>query len=201
LPFRIEYSKVIFRKAVNIDGNDAYIDFLRGEEPSDVIYSALKPYDIPFEGRQKLFQDVKDHIPYSREHALLFTQTIHLDDDSSFSETFVLYDDGTEPVDVVYNFAKQHSVESRFVHLANALLPTLCELTTCNRDRPLVVQKSINDKHGNELGVLRMLLGDEPIDAIRHFLLSQDLAARDRDAYFNELLAMVCKYVKCSVYN
>ena len=77
-------------------------------------------------------------IPYSHKHALVFTQNIVLDDDVSFSEKFVLYDDGTEPVDAIHDFTQKHSIELKFDGMKHALLPKLYKLVRCNRDRPSI---------------------------------------------------------------
>eukprot|EP00804_Cyclotella_cryptica_P019004 CCRYP_006482-RA/>CCRYP_006482-RA protein AED:0.06 eAED:0.03 QI:0/0/0/1/1/1/5/0/940 len=189
---------VIWRKTVNVDGKwDARIEILRGQEPADVIYSALKPYGVGFEGRQKLFQEIKGRIPYTREHALVFSQNIVLEGDESFSEKFVLYDDGKEPVDAIYDFAKTHSIESHFESMAKALLPKVCELALCKRERPSVWQNPIVDE-GKQLGVLDILLGDEPIDIIDKFVQRIRAATSDQISYRQKLLVEVCKSIKCT---
>lgn len=175
---------------------------MRGQEPADAIFAALKPYGVTLEDRRLLFQEAKnDHIPYSREYALLFSQNIKLADNETFSERFVLLDDGTEPVDTVYGFAKLHSIESLFDEIAAAVLPQLCEIAQCTRDRPYVFSKMINNEDGKELGVLSIVLGEEPIDAIDQFFQQHqvdEIVASNRNSLRQKLWEVVCQSIKCS---
>jgi hypothetical protein len=191
---------VIWTKAINIDGKwEARIEILRAQEPADVIYSALKPYGVTHESRRQLFQEVKQKIPYSREHAQVFEQNIVMEDDESFSEMFVLYDDGNEPVDVIYDFTQKHSIESKFDVMKQALLPKLCEMVHCNRDRPSIWRNPITTEDGKQLGELNILRGDEPIDVIDHFVQRMDAAdALSRVGFRQSLLEVVCKSIECT---
>lgn len=192
---------VIWKKTVNIDNKwEAHIEILRGQEPADVIFSALKPYSVTFEGRQQLIREVQQaQIPYSREHALLLSQNITLEDDESFSENLMVYDDGKEPVDVLYDFTTKNSIEGRFDDLSKVLLPKLCELVGCKRDRPIIWQRPISSEDGETLGTLDILLGDEPIDVIDQFVQGLDAKrAPNKHAFRHNLCDVVCKSVQCT---
>lgn len=196
-----EASNVIWSRSVTIDRNkNVDVIVMSGQEPADAIFAALKPYDVNFEGRRQLFQEAKnDHIPYTREYALLFSQNVNLAGDESFSERFVLLDDGTEPVDALYAFAKLHSIEALFDELSAAVLPQLCAITRCTRDRPYVFSKMINEEDGKELGVLSVLLGEEPIDVIDNFFQQQDATVASYDfSLRQQLWEVVCQYTKCN---
>lgn len=69
------------------------LNFLRGQEPADVIHVAMKPYGVSVEDHQTLFQEVKDRIPYTRDHAV-FSQIVLLELEKSSSEKIMLCDDG-----------------------------------------------------------------------------------------------------------
>jgi len=192
---------VIWKKTVNIDNKwEAHVEILRGQEPADVIFSALKPYSVTFEGRQQLIREVQQaQIPYSREHALLLSQNITLEDDESFSEKLMVYDDGKEPVDVLYDFTIKNSIEGRFDDLSKVLLPKLCELVGCKRDRPIIWQRPISSEDGEILGTLDILLGDEPIDVIDQFVQGLDAKhAPNMHAFRHNLWDVVCKSVQCT---
>ncbi|KAL3768897.1 hypothetical protein ACHAWO_010611 [Cyclotella atomus] len=172
---------VIYSKSVTIDGkSEGRIEILRGQEPADVIFAALKPLGVTFEGRRQVFQDIKAaNIPFSREHALLFSENILLADDGEFSERFVLLDDGREPVDVIYEFAREHSIVQHFSDLAAALLPQLCAIAVCSREVPLVFLNSINDEDG------------------RHSFKRQAYTLK-LFGYSQELLGVVCSSITCT---
>lgn len=150
--------------------------------------------------RQQLFGEVKEaQVPFSREHALLFSQNIALEADEEFSQRLVVYDDGREPIDVLYDFAIEHSIEQRFNSLAAALLPKLCEHVVCTRDKPTIWKKPISNESGNHLGTLSILLGDEPIDAIDAFVQRIDVASVPNPIVFRQnLLEAVCGSVNCT---
>jgi hypothetical protein len=154
---------------------------------------------VTFEGRRQVFQDIKAaNIPFSREHALLFSENILLADDGEFSERFVLLDDGREPVDVIYEFAREHSIVQHFSDLAAALLPQLCAIAVCSREVPLVFLNSINDEDGRQLGTLSILLGEEPIDVIDQFVQTAGLPTSNYLAIRKNLLEVVCSSITCT---
>ena len=189
---------VIWTKKVQIDGKwEALIEISANQEPADAIFASLKPYGVTFEGRQQLFREVKEaNIPFSREHALIFSQIITLEGDQSFSQRLDVYDNGQEPVDALYEFVKMHSIEARFNDLANALLPKLCDQVVCKRDKPKVWESSINTEDGKELGVMSIMLGDEPIDAIDQFVMQRNLP--NPIGFRNNLSEVVCRTLKCT---
>jgi hypothetical protein len=154
---------------------------------------------VTFEGRRQLFQDIKAaQIPFSREHALLFSENILLADDGEFSERFVLLDDGREPVDVIYQFCREHSIEQRFHDLAAVLLPQLCGIAVCSREVPLVFQNSVNDEDGRQLGTLSIFLGEEPIDVIDQFVQSANVPTSNYFAIRQSILEAVCSSIACT---
>ena len=205
---------VVFQKSIKIDDKwDANVIIREGQEPVDEIYKALLPYGVDFTARRVIFDEVKRAgVPYTKEFATLFSQRIVLDDDdnnddsdgksSAFSEVFTFQDNGSEPIDVIYNFAKQHSIEStHFTGLSNALLPKLCELVPCKRSRPRIWHNEITSNDGQRLGLLEILQGDEAIDTVDAFVqrLSVDvLDVGDRNPFRQNLLNVVCKSIVCT---
>lgn len=138
-------------------------------------------------------------MPYSREYALLLSQNITLEDDETFSQKLMVYDDGKEPIDVLYDFTVKNSIDRRFKDLSKAMLPELCELVGCKRDRPSIWQRPIKGEDGKTLGTLIILLGDEPIDVIDRFVQGLDAKnAPNRHEFRHKLWDVVCQSVKCT---
>jgi hypothetical protein len=189
---------IVFQKLVNIDSKwQANIVIREGQEPADIIYTTLRPYGVNYEARRTIFDEVKRAgIPYSREFAILFSQTINLDD-GSFSGTFTLDDNGSEPIDAIYNFAKDHSIGIHFNSLVDTLLPKLCELVPCQRKRPRVWFHDIATNDGSTLGILEILEGDEPVDSVDAFVQEMSVDAIDRSVFRTNLLNEVCKSITC----
>lgn len=190
---------IIFQKLVNIDKKwQANVVIRDGQEPADIIYSTLRPYGVSYDARRTIFDEVKRAgIPYSREFAQLFSQAIKLDD-GSFSGTFTFDDNGSEPIDVIYNFAKEHSIDTHFDGLVDTLLPKLCEFVPCRRRKPRVWFHDITTDDGSTLGVLEVLDGDEPIDSVDAFVQKISIDIGDRRAFRTNLLNEVCKSIPCS---
>lgn len=189
----------IYQRLINIDEKwQAKVVIHEGQEPVDAIFAALRPYGVNYDARRTIFDEVKRAgVPYSREYAILFSQRIVLEDDS-FSGTFTLEDNGSEPIDVIYNFAKEHSIKSHFDGLVNSLLPKLCELAPCLRKRPRIWFNDITDNDGTRLGTLEIMHGDEAIDTIDGFVQRISVGVGDRKVFRENLLNVVCKVIVCS---
>lgn len=183
---------------MQIDGKwEARIEIHANQEPADAIFTALKPYGVTFEGRRQLFQEVKEaNIPFSREHALIFSQNITLEEDKSFSQRLEVYDNGQEPIDALYGFVKMHSIEDRLNDLTSALLPKLCEQVSCKRDRPSVWKSPINTEDGKSLGTLEIMLGDEPVDVIDQFVMQRSVP--NPLSLRKNLSDVVCRTLTCT---
>ena len=191
---------MIWKKTVHVDGKwNVNIEILRGQEPAEKIFSALRPHGVPYIERRKIFdQAVKDGVPFSTEFAQLFSKKVVLEDDS-FAGTFTMYDDGNEPVDALYNFAQSNFIEKHFDQIAQALLPKLCELAICRRHRPVVWRNVIKNDDDKELGTLELLQGDEPIDIIDNFFQQSPVGiGSNQNAFRQKLLEVVCKSITCS---
>mmetsp|Transcript_1324 Transcript_1324/g.2858 ORF Transcript_1324/g.2858 Transcript_1324/m.2858 type:complete len:850 (+) Transcript_1324:50-2599(+) len=191
---------VIFQKSIRIDDGKwvANVAVREGQEPADAIFSALRPYGVDYDARRAVFDEAKRAgVPHTREHAQVFSQNIVLDD-SSFSGPFTFYDNGRQPIDVIYDFANEHSIESHFRGLADALLPELCELVPCTRKRPRIWFNEITSDDGQQLGALEILEGDEAIDTVDSFVQRAGVDTNDRNAFRGNLLNVICKSIACS---
>ena len=192
---------ILFDKTITFDNQmQANVVIYDGEEPVDVIYNSLHPHG-DFAARRQVFEEVKSlGIPYTKEYALLFSQNILLDDDDSFSSVFTCHDNGSEPIDTIYNFAKEHSIERFFPQLGSTLLPQLCELVKCNRLRPIIFSNEISSaEDGQPLGVLEILQDVEPVDAVDAFVQNISVDVGDDSTVFrNNILEVVCKTLECT---
>ncbi len=165
----------------------------------------MRPHGVPYTERRKIFQQaVDDGVPYSIEAVVLFSKNITLqnnekDDGRSISPgIFTLYDDGDEPVDVLYEFAKKNSITDQFDRLSEVLLPSLCELVPCKRNRPLIWKKSIQSDGKQALGTLEIFRGDEPIDVIDGFLRRVPVDIENPHGFRQNLLGIICQSISCS---
>ncbi|KAL3795817.1 hypothetical protein ACHAW5_004767 [Stephanodiscus triporus] len=192
-------SPIIFQRLINIDEKwQAKVIIREGQEPVDEIFAALRPYGVNYNARRIIFDEVKRAgVSYSREYAILFSQRIVLEHDS-FSGTFAFEDNGSEPIDVIYNFVKEHSIESHFDGLVNSLLPKLCELAPCQRKRPRIWFNEVTHSDGTGLGTLEILKGDEAADIIDGFVQRISVGVGDRKVFRENLLNVVCKAIVCS---
>ncbi|KAL7525703.1 hypothetical protein ACHAXR_005428 [Thalassiosira sp. AJA248-18] len=191
---------IIFQKSVNIDDGkwQANVVIREGTEPADAIFSSLRPYGVDHNARRIIFDEVKKAgVSYTREFAKVFSQNIVLQD-STFSEEFTLYDNGSQPIDVLYDFAKENAIESHFNGLTNALLPKLCEIVPCLRKRPRIWFNEITSNDGRQLGALEILDGDEAVDTVDGFVQRITLDVGDRRVFRENLLGVICKSIACS---
>jgi len=190
---------IIFQKTITFDNQlQANVTIFDGEEPVDVIYKALSSVD--FETRRQVFEEVKSlGIPNTKEYAQLFSQGILLDDDDSFSSVFTYHDNGSEPIDDIYNFAKENSIERYFPQLGSTVLPQLCQLVKCNRLRPVVWSNEISSaEDGQPLGVLEILQYVEPVDAVDAFVQNISVDLGNSTVFRNNILQVVCETLECT---
>mmetsp|Transcript_12250 Transcript_12250/g.15273 ORF Transcript_12250/g.15273 Transcript_12250/m.15273 type:complete len:435 (+) Transcript_12250:115-1419(+) len=181
------------------------VQVLEGHEPSDSIFHQLTPYNskISYTDRRLIFSELKnDGIPYTREHALVYSRPISLNEGSSSTDppaTLAFYDDGLEPIDVIAHFVTVHNAGGDDVinALAREVLPDVCRLVTCTRVAHAVWSRAINvaieaDGTDASVGDLVILAGEEPVDVIDAFVRRHGLDALYRDS----ILERVCVDLK-----
>lgn len=111
---------------------------------------------------------------------------------------------GVEPVDALEAFRERHGQSREW---RAALLPQICAQprVECRHAAPVAFSTVINAPGGGSLGVLQVLEGDEPYDAVLAFAADRNL---DRDARLSVLNAVcarpqfrdVCKRNRALVY-
>ena len=101
-----------------------------------------------------------------------------------------------DPIDSVDYFAQVHGLD---VEHRDTILEMACQEFPCNRTRPIVWRKSIDDGNGNVLGMITVLEDEEVADAAHRFL--RDFAIPlDRNGLRNYLFQQACSNarVRCT---
>ena len=172
-----------------------------GEEPADAIFQALQSLGVPFSYRRKVMDAAKsDGMSDTRAYRLAFSRTVRMED-SSFQSDLRIYDEGKEPVDVIYLFALLNSAMEYFDLMSVLVLPHIREVLPCQRLVPLVFRKALSDKDRTALKSLAILRNEEPIKVIDRFTQASGLAAvygDESSLYRYYVLQEVCEEVLCT---
>ena len=187
---------MIWTTPVTIDGKQVEIQLLEGEEVADKIFTTLQPYNISLSERQKVMKVAKtDGVAYTREHAHVVSESVVIN--SKSTKVLNIYDNGMEPVDVIYNFAEKYGIENTgmFQQLLDAILPKVCKknMLVCSRFTPIIHTHVIVNGKGEPIGNIDILKDEEPADSIHHFAVQHALDNSYRDV----LIRDVCKKVNC----
>jgi len=202
--------------------DEVEITLLEGEEVADVIYNTLFPYDVSREERLRVMEAAKrEGVAHSRQHARLFSAYVNDaqllagsvsdgggddDDDGGDANSittnatavippFLLFDDGTEPIDALYKWTTQHGTDADFDTVYGAVVPQMCAATRCERMQPIVYQSQpIASATGKCLGSFAVLRNEEPIDAVDHFVQVHGLGVEHR----NTIMEIVCPELPCN---
>jgi len=175
---------VVWKKEINLGGQLLTAEILEGDEPADTLFHLLQPYGVPYPDRRKIMSLViSDDVPRTRDVALVFSQSINIanataSSSSSISSTkkhagtITFYDDGSEPIDTLFEFMTERNLTDYEESLRNSVLPRVCVFVSCTRDVPASWRGSVslsNDGHNASLAILQ---DEEPVDAIDLFLQS-----------------------------
>ena len=101
-----------------------------------------------------------------------------------------------EPIDAVDHFVQVHGLD---VEHRDTIMDMVCPELPCNRTRPIVWRKTIDDGNGNALGSITVLEDEEVADAAHRFLREFTIPL-DRNGLRNYLFQQACSNarVKCS---
>lgn len=101
-----------------------------------------------------------------------------------------------EPIDAVDHFVQVHGLD---VEHRDTIMDMVCPELPCNRTRPIVWRKTIDDGNGNALGSITVLEDEEVADAAHRFLRESTIPL-DRNGLRNYLFQQACSNarVKCS---
>ena len=191
---------MIWTKSININDKELVdIQLLEGEEVADKIFSALQPYNVVYSDRQKVMNLAKaDGVLYTRENAHILSESVVVDE--KITRTLNIFDDGREPVDIIYDFAKKHGIlikknDNMFQQLLDSIIPKVCNnnMLTCKRLSPIIYTHVILSSKGESIGQIKILKDEEPVDTIDRFAIMHGLDLPFR----NSLLKDVCKKVTC----
>ena len=191
-------------------GTPVVIELLEGKEVADVIFETLLPWKVTREQRKHVLGIAKEQgVDLQREDALVYQQNVRWNDTNSSSATLKLWDDGTEPVDTIYQFllqlnpqlyeknstrAEQEQFEQQFQLLSESVLFHVCNMLPCTRKQPRIWSHPITASHGHDIiAILEIMKDEEPIDAIDHFAIKHRLDANYRQYLFQT----ACKDLTC----
>lgn len=187
---------LVFASPIHVDGNGTDVGtltILEDEELADAVYHFAKETNITNDLRISLFQTLcgRDGITCTRGHALL--KELPVSDarkDNALLGVIRVFE-GQEPADVVHEFAQQYDLSDGD---QLALLETLCAkpasaspatsreavkgnklgareeiALVCNRYAPVAFAAPVSAPNGTYLGILEVLVNEEPADAIARF--------------------------------
>ena len=196
---------VVFKKTIAIDKGHGKQELTvvvvrEGEEPADAVFRQMRPHNVDGRGRRAILDEIrKEGVPVTRDHALVLSQPLDVEGRVGTAVTFEMYDDGTEPIDALYEFARAHGlVETHYVGIVDALLPRLCELLPCSRDRARIWHGDIVADGGTGVGRLEILDGDEAADTVDSFVAGIAGDVGNRAAFRQNLLGVICKSISCA---
>ena len=194
---KIECSRivaVIWEKTIIIDGRDLVLQVFEGENVANKVFSTLHKYSVPYEGRKKVMDLARaDGVVMDHEHAHILSEKI-ISTEKDFVSTLNIYDDGKEPIDVIYSFCKDHDLESRFEEISNSIMPKICDLVKCERDTPVVFTYPIYNALGVLVSKVYILRGEEPVDAIHRFSVVHSLD----NVFRMSIIKDVCSKLTCN---
>ena len=154
------------------------VEVYEGEEPVDVIANflisefGLEEFDDRQEYQEQILDIACSEIYCTRSRALVWTESIALEDGMYVGEVEVL--EGDEPIDAIHNFATKHGLS---VDYREGILQMCCEVLECERVTPQVYSKTINNEHGEIIGDLKVFEGDELVDNVVRFLIDNAMSA------------------------
>lgn len=177
---------------MNRNGNIIEINLKEGDEVVDTIFAAMLPHGSSFKERQQIMNEAKmDGVHFTRNYALVFSKKILVNE--TFNCTLDIFDDGREPIDVIYEFTQQKKYEHILKQLSDAILPEICPKIPCTRSLPVVWSQPITADDGSFIGYLQIEKDEEPIDVIDRFAQNKSL----RLDFKTIMMQVICKQIPC----
>ncbi|KAF0719579.1 Aste57867_929 [Aphanomyces stellatus] len=175
----------VFSAPIQLDesGNAGVLTLYDGDEVADVLFHFGRRANLTFGAKSQLFSLLCNRPPITctRGHAVVYSRRVALDpsatDEDAMGRLEIM--EGDEPADAVYAFAAAHQLTN---DVREHVLNTVCDdmhqtlNVSCTRFAPVVFQVPIS-KNASEppVGVLQVLQGEEPVDAIVRFGREHDL--------------------------
>lgn len=186
------HAALVFASPIHVDNSGTSagtLTILEDEELADAVYHFAKEANITYDLRVSLFQTLceRDGITCTRGQALLKELPVSDARKNNALLGVIRVFEGQEPADVVHEFAKQHDLSDGD---QLALLETLCAAPSpatqeqtkdrklgareeialvCNRYAPVAFSAPVSAPNGTRLGILEVLVNEEPADAIARF--------------------------------
>jgi hypothetical protein len=182
-------SPIVMEEGVSL----GVLEIQEDEEVADAIYHFWKEKNFTMDARINLFNTLcgRDRLTCTRGRAKIQSLPIAKDETTTIG-VLDLYE-GVEPADSIYEFAENYQLSD--IERDN-LIEKLCygssetqSPLTCNRLAPVVFSAPITANNGTSLGVMEILVGDEPADAIARFGNKHEMSDEEKA----NLLPKVCE--------
>jgi len=190
----ILFSKEIYIPEENFNQTLVVLD--NGREPIDILYEFVKTHKIEHMLNllsEKVLPHTCNLIICSRSIPVVWSYEVMINN-HFIGNVEVMKNE--EPVDAVDRFARSNGLTGKqIMHLIN----TVCEKTPCSRERSVVYRKRVNDEHGNIVGEVQVLDGEEVVDAVERFIRQTNITM-DGISLKNYFFQEACgnKRVKCT---
>uniref|UniRef100_K3WQ64 J domain-containing protein n=1 Tax=Globisporangium ultimum (strain ATCC 200006 / CBS 805.95 / DAOM BR144) TaxID=431595 RepID=K3WQ64_GLOUD len=174
------------------------LKIMEDEELADAVYHFAKETNITVDVRVSILEALcgRDGITCTRGQALLKALPVGNGESGGLLGVIHVFE-GQEPADVVYEFAQRHGLsnEDQLMLLEMICGTSASALSTpptpasrsarhvdlvCNRYAPVAFTVPIAAPNGTRLGVLELLLNEEPADAIARFGNKYGLSSEEK---------------------
>eukprot|EP00804_Cyclotella_cryptica_P003374 CCRYP_012857-RA/>CCRYP_012857-RA protein AED:0.11 eAED:0.11 QI:321/1/0.5/1/1/0.5/2/0/258 len=180
------------RFRMEINRSMGVLELFENQEPADAVYNFARLHGLDVSQRGDILDNICLSLSCTRKQALLWSTAVDVDNEAH--ELFQLYE-GEEAADAVHEFVSRHKLADEF---RAAIMKKACAVVECKRLEPVIYTKTVNNEQGKQLGILTILKGVEPIDAIDQFVQSIGIEASDRNATRNQLFNLVCSSIECN---
>jgi hypothetical protein len=127
-------------------------------------------------------------ISCNRIEPVIFSLPVNIEDKGHFGTLNILQNQ--EPADVVYDFCSQHDL----FDYKESILRLVCDNIVCKRAEAVIYRTNINDELGQSKGLLIVMEGEEPVDAIYDFAMKANMD----HGYMENILNYVCDQIICN---
>ena len=166
------------------------VQIFEGDEPVDAIHNFLVDKDLDANQMKHVQNVLLAHacevIFCRRKKALMWSEVVETEEGEFIGEVEVL--EGDEPVDAIDAFVKGFNLH---VDYRWSILGVCCEVLVCTRDLPAVFSHNVNNEHGELMGTLVILEGEEVVDAVVKFVIDYH-ANVDMIAFKNYFFEHAC---------
>ncbi len=186
----------LYKLPVDLGGGKIeLLEIFKGEDPLAKIVDFCRSHGVGEYGRGILIENAKQspRLTFSSERVLLWAQDVVLEGGKNLGQLSIYH--GDEPADAVRDFADSHGlVGIERAQVIKVLVSHACDAVGCSRRVPLAWSESVLLESGENAGVVEVLEGVEPIDAIDRWVKAKGLDV----AYRESILSACCEQVECT---